>query len=133
MPIAVHPVTRYLKHDRYGHAWQELARPLHVDIPLGVSGGLCLIVPSGFQTDFASVPRFFWRVLPPNGPYLVAAIVHDWLYSSDCSRFLADSIFRELMHQTGVPAWKRIVIYYAVRTFGGYARKIAQQKRKIIQ
>src|SRR5690348_12260167 len=39
-------------------------------------------VPVGFVTDFASVPRFFWRVLPPTGRYGKAAVVHDYLYGS---------------------------------------------------
>ena len=36
-------------------------------------------VHAGFVTDFASVPRFFWRVLPPTGPYGKAAVIHDRL------------------------------------------------------
>ena len=39
-------------------------------------------VPQGFETDFASVPRFFWRVVPPWGRYSPAAVVHDYLYST---------------------------------------------------
>lgn len=36
-------------------------------------------VPVGFETDFATVPRFLaWKVLP-YGPYTRAAVLHDWL------------------------------------------------------
>ena len=31
--------------------------------------GRRITVPKGFETDFASVPRFFWRLLPPTGNY----------------------------------------------------------------
>ena len=32
------------------------------------------IVPAGFETDFASIPRIFWRLLPPVGRYGKAAL-----------------------------------------------------------
>jgi hypothetical protein len=38
-----------------------------------------LTVPAGFQTDLASVPRLFWALLPPQGAYERAAVLHDWL------------------------------------------------------
>ena len=34
-------------------------------------------VPAGFDTDGASVPRVFWSVLDPFGPYFKAAVIHD--------------------------------------------------------
>lgn len=54
------------------------------------------IVPAGFETDFASIPRFFWRIWPPWGPWTPAAIMHDRLYTTHaCSRREADRRFRE--------------------------------------
>jgi hypothetical protein len=44
------------------------------------SGAFEIIVPVGFVTDFASVPRPFWSFLPPYGPWTRAAIVHDFLW-----------------------------------------------------
>lgn len=79
-------------------------------------------VPQGFETDFASVPRFFWRVVPPWGRYSPAAVVHDYLYSTGkVSREEADRAFLTLMQRLGVPAWKRSIMYWAVRWFGGPA------------
>jgi hypothetical protein len=37
-------------------------------------------VPAGFLTDFASIPRFLWPILPPTGPYGPAAVLHDFMY-----------------------------------------------------
>jgi hypothetical protein len=37
-------------------------------------------VPVGFVTDFASIPRAFWSILPPIDNYAKAAVIHDWLY-----------------------------------------------------
>jgi hypothetical protein len=88
-------------------------------------GGITITVPEEFRTDFASIPRFFWRVFPPAGRYSKAAVVHDYLYSrsADCPRFLADAIFRSAMHELGVPFWQRWPIWAAVRLFGNRAYK----------
>lgn len=41
-----------------------------------------IIVPAGFITDFASIPRVFWSIpgFSPSGPLAVAAILHDFAY-----------------------------------------------------
>lgn len=87
-------------------------------------------VPSGMITDLASTPRFFWRWLPPFGPYTVPAIVHDRLcYDSALSRAVADAVFWQAMsskiavcqdHEPATtllptPLFVRCLIYAAVR------------------
>jgi hypothetical protein len=39
------------------------------------------VVPAGFRTDFASVPRVVTWLVPRFGAYTLAAILHDWLCS----------------------------------------------------
>lgn len=39
-------------------------------------------VPAGFVTDFATVPRVFWILLPPDGKYARASSIHDYLYDN---------------------------------------------------
>jgi hypothetical protein len=76
----------------------------------------------GFETDFASIPRLFWAILPRWGRYGNAAVVHDWLYWTQTRpRQAADGIFREGMRVLGVGAVTRLVIYTAVRWFGWIA------------
>lgn len=76
----------------------------------------------GFQTDFASIPRIFWVVLPRWGRYGNAAVVHDWLYwTQERPRAAADAIFHEGMGVLGVRRVTRWVIYTAVRVFGRFA------------
>ncbi len=78
-----------------------------------------IAVPKGFITDFASVPRPFWNILPPWGRYGKAAVVHDFCYRrAICTRKRCDKIFLEAMKVLGVPGWKRYVMYLAVRAFG---------------
>jgi hypothetical protein len=79
-----------------------------------------IVVPAGFVTDFASVPRIFWNIFPPWGKYGKAAVLHDWLYSIEYknNRKLCDDIFYEAMKILGVGFTTRNIIYYAVRSFG---------------
>lgn len=80
------------------------------------------VVPEGFKTDFASIPRIFWILLPPWGEYSKAAVVHDYFYATHIvSRKEADDLFLELMKYYKVSFIKRQAIYIAVRTFGWIA------------
>ena len=59
-------------------------------------------VPKGFETDFASIPKFLF-FLPLWAKYNKAPVLHDWLYHSkqvmgeSISRKYADDIFLEAM------------------------------------
>lgn len=81
--------------------------------------GRSFVVPAGFRTDFASVPRFFWRVFPPAGRYAPAAVLHDMLYRTGLvSRRDADAIFYTAMKALGVFLPTRYILWLAVRLFG---------------
>ena len=81
-----------------------------------------LNLPAGFKTDFASVPRAFWRILPPWGEYMLATVAHDFMYADGrWGRKAADRVFLHMMKRLGVEPWKRRVMYLAVRWFGGVA------------
>lgn len=100
-----------------GRTWTVL-RPFVFRGP--VSGRF--VVPRGFQTDFASIPRVFWRVLPPTGRYGKAAVVHDFLYRTNAvPRWRADGVFLEAMGLLDVPFVVRLSMWLAVRLFGGSA------------
>jgi len=80
-------------------------------------------VPAGFITDFASVPKIVWNILPPDGPYGRAAVVHDYLYSTkglggELTRAQCDGILLEAMKALAVGGLVQAVIYRAVRLFG---------------
>lgn len=79
------------------------------------------VVPNGYQTDGASIPRPFWFVVgSPFAPDVIrAAIVHDYLYSHrKVTRLEADDLLYEVMVADGVPRWRALVIHLAVRAFG---------------
>lgn len=83
-----------------------------------------IVVPVGFETDFASVPRPLWWLFPPYGPWAKAAIIHDRLYSTrEKTREECDNIFLEAMAVLSVPVVTRKLMYWAVRLFGRAAYK----------
>jgi hypothetical protein len=79
-------------------------------------------VPIGFVTDFASIPRIFWSILPPDGKYTYPAILHDYLYWTQTkTRNVADNILKFGMEDFSVGTVTSTAIYNAVRVFRGSA------------
>ena len=76
-------------------------------------------VPAGFVTDFASVPRVPLVYMLAGDTARAAAVVHDYLYTGIVDREVADDVFLEAMAASGVPAWRRYPMYWAVRACGG--------------
>jgi hypothetical protein len=78
-----------------------------------------IVVPAGFFTDFASIPRVARVFITGHGKDRWAAVVHDYLYSILAyDRKTADKVFLEAMEVSGVSFIKRRVMYRAVRTGG---------------
>lgn len=94
-------------------AWGVAVWPYHV------------YVPRGFVSDGASVPRFLWALIPPDGLHRAAALAHDWLYATHgAQRFTraeADAFFRLLLVAAGVSRAKAALMWLAVRAFGWLA------------
>lgn len=98
------------------------------------------VVPEGYETDFASVPRCMSWAYPNSGQYNPAAIVHDYLISQvlevdhaiESNR--VDEIFRLAMQELGVPWFRRWVMWSGVRwgalfnkrRRGGWHRQMAR-------
>jgi len=81
--------------------------------------GETIVIPQGFVSDLASVPRILWLFISPFGRYTEGAVVHDYLYlRSDFSRKECDDIFLELMRRNRTNEFTAQLIYRAVRYFG---------------
>ena len=80
--------------------------------------GRVLIVPGGFVTDFASVPRLPVAFLLAGDCAHEAAVCHDWLYSThEVDRSMADAVFREAC-LIGEPEWRAWLMWAGVRIGG---------------
>lgn len=73
-------------------------------------------------TDLASIPSPASALLPPDGPWAKAAVLHDHGYvtkgAGRYTRAEIDGLLMEAMTVLGVPAWKRYVIWSQVRVWG---------------
>lgn len=78
-------------------------------------------VPFGFKTDLASVPRIPIIYELTGNTASAAAVIHDYLYKTkEVPKILADAVFREASKATGVPFWRRSLMWFGVRIFGTY-------------
>ena len=111
---------------------------LERDLIYRTTEGETVTIPQGFVTDLASVPRLFWDLFPPDGPWTEAAVVHDALYftrggadlwqgrrcisrAAPYSRAECDGVLREAMADLGVGVIQRTLIWAGVRVGGGNA------------
>lgn len=121
VPLVVSP-------DAEGRIW-TLEKPLLYRARSPICSHIDINVPAGFRTDFASIPRLLWPILPPYGKYGNAAVLHDFLYvnggqiarsfSLRFTRKECDAIFLKAMEDVGVGRAVRIGFWLAVRLFGG--------------
>ena len=80
---------------------------------------VAVVVPAGFVTDFASLPRAFCSLLPPAGKYLAAVIIHDFLYwDQSCDRQVADRMLATFMKDSKVDRVQGGLIKAGVRVGG---------------
>lgn len=89
------------------------------DVSVNLPDGKVLIIPSGYITDFASIPWWFRSVISSLGKHSIAALVHDFLYDQRIgTRMEADKIFLKLMLHYNVTKAKAYVMYWGVRIGG---------------
>jgi hypothetical protein len=82
--------------------------------------GRSVTVPAGFVTDFASIPRLIWPLLPKWGKYGLASVVHDYLYAVGRGlRADADAALLEAMRDLHEISWRYSLVYAGVRAAGG--------------
>lgn len=95
--------------------WQ-LTKPLVYESDVAKA---TITVPKGFETDLASVPRLPLVYLLTGNTSNEASVVHDYLYTEhSTTRAIADAVLREASAVTGVPGWRRWLMYVGVRVGG---------------
>jgi Protein of unknown function (DUF1353) len=90
-----------------------------------------ITVPKGFEFDLSSIPRLLWGLIAPFELSVAAPLLHDFLYFHAgkppggavvphriYNRAEVDAMFRGIMRKEGVPRWRQVLGYLAVRAFG---------------
>ena len=77
-------------------------------------------IPSGFRTDFASVPQVVQWLIPRTGRWTVAAVLHDWMIVEGIPAGLitsrnCDGVFRRVLREEGTDQVRRWLMWAAVR------------------
>lgn len=90
-----------------------------------------ITVPVGFVTDFASIPPALQSFIQQNGPSLLPAVVHDYLYwKQTCTKDQSDQILLLAMVEHKVPEAQRVAIYQAVHYAGIFSWEANARDRK---
>lgn len=99
------------------------------ELTIQLSNSDIITIPVGFEWDLSSVPRLLWGLLPPDGDWEIAMLIHDYLYTHkndfEYTRYFADKEML-LWSKATSKTTKRISLrnldiytrYYAVRGFG---------------
>lgn len=80
-----------------------------------------LMIPKGFRTDLASIPRILWPIFPPHkAEFVTPSIVHDYMYTIKYKndRALADEVFYEAIKLKGASRITSFLMWSALRLFG---------------
>lgn len=98
-----------------------------------LSTGNVIVIPRGFTTDFCTVPKLLWGLFPPYGDFLLASIIHDFLYLNRPDNITRTQADKEMLIWSKVLNgdrrydsklkyfWKRLdnyIRYGTVRLFG---------------
>lgn len=79
-----------------------------------------LVIPAGYKTNGADIPRIFWWIIPPFKPkYLPAVVAHDWLCDKGSYK-RADDVFKKMLFEIekSFETWlmvKAVRIYHKIR------------------
>jgi len=109
-------VVKYVGTKEYPYDW-EIQQKIVVEL----SNGVILKVPIGYVTDFASVPRWLWSLISPQGVSTnLASIIHDYLYTEHpYDRKFADKEFLLWLNYLSCKhKLRNRLMYVALRIFG---------------
>ena len=98
--------------------------------------GKSFVIPRGFESDGASVPRFFWRlVCPPLDHRAVrAGVAHDFIYRTQppgWTRKEADKMFLAFLIEDGLPPFRARLAYFGVRLGGWVAWNESREQLEV--
>ena len=96
-------------------------------VTIKLSNNEIITIPQGYKWDLSSVPRFLWWLLPPDGDFQIAALIHDFLYENKLfnRRFADVEMYKWSVSASGTinksfRNFDNKVRYIGVRWFGWY-------------
>jgi hypothetical protein len=113
-----------------GRTW-KLINPDDVDLfAFILDDGRSVVPPDGMITDFASIPRVVWAILPPcgdgpRGKWGPGSVIHDWIYKTgkingkSITQHEADHVLRACNESLCV-AHDKITIIHDALVVGGF-------------
>lgn len=98
-----------------GEPGWKVTKPFEVEVD-----SLTIVVPQGFFTDFASVPRLPLAYYLAGGRGIKASVIHDYLYETGLKpKDVADNVFLAGLLEEGEPHEVAYAMYAAVSLAGG--------------
>ena len=104
------------------------------DYVFRLPGGDEALIPSGFQSDGTSIPRFLRFAIEPFGVSLLPGLTHDFIYKyqtllgpdkqpimEDVTRWQGDNLFRRHNFQVNDMPLMATLMYLMLRLFGSFA------------
>jgi len=108
-----------------------------VTLKIQLSNGMNITIPEGFKWDLSTAPRFAWSILPPDGDFELAYLIHDylWINKEEMYEFFEyyDCVFDQKFTDDEMLKWAKVTNgtekisfrnidnytrYYSVRLFG---------------
>ena len=118
--------------DRYNGSRRiyRLVKPFHITM-FSAGCQLSILVPTGFETDFASFPLFVQFVLGGHDAVGVseASICHDYACTNKLPAPVASALMLSVLAILAVPRWKRMLIIFGL-TYMGYRSPIQRFFRR---
>jgi len=84
-------------------------------------------IPSGFRTDFGTVPWFVQWLIPRTGVWTLATVLHDWFIkhgipAGSITSRQTDGVFRRVLREEGVDPVRRWLMWAGVRAAAPFSR-----------
>lgn len=102
----------------FGTKQWQLTRPLFYV----TANNRSVVVPVGYRTDLASVPRPVWWLIPRDDEFARRpSVIHDFIYTHGTAKFTkaeADQVFYDALLEEGMPKPLAWLMFAAVRIGG---------------
>ncbi len=110
-------LVKVLADERNGQGLFEVAQPFTFDLGF-LGSGETILVPAGFITDFASIPRLARWLFPISGKVAKAALLHDYMLLLNDPR--ATKAFSQALEAAGLGKGRRWLMVAAVRLWNAF-------------